>query len=627
MGYAILLATTITLAMVLGSTSGCAVDPGTAKSQKAQPGLVPRGKRDAIRNAMLTQASVGRRPNIVIILADDMGYADMGMFGGEIRTPNLDALAKQGVRFTNFYATATCSPSRAMLLSGTDNHIAGLGNMDEVVAPNQEGVPGYEGVLNDHVVAFPQLLKDAGYHTYMVGKWHLGKEPDKIPAARGFERDFTLLQGGGSYVDDTGLNARSPKSIFTQDGKYLRKLPKDYYATRTYTDKMIEFIESNRGDDKPFFAFVSHQAPHDPFTLPDDWLRRYKSQYDKGWDITRKQRLERMTELGIIPEGTKLAERMWFVPEASLLAPAPRALAGRKMELYAAMVENMDHHIGRLIDYLKRTGEFDNTLFIVFSDNGPEGTDLGAMLRGQKGSLDYLFHAINWSQTNPAAWGRPGSYVGCSAPWAQVQATPFRLYKGWLAEGGIRSPLVVSGAGVGRQPGSINHGLMHVMDVSATILDVAGVDHPSSYKGREVAPLQGKSWKAMLAGETDSPRGAEDWLGWELWANRAIRKGDWKLLWLHKPMGIADWELFNLSEDPGETRDLSVEHPEKKKELIALWDEYVKTNNVVMPSRHWFETLEDSLPVRVPVDEGWPPMNFKKPFVPPKHLIDEQSGY
>ncbi len=566
------------------------------------------------------------RPNIVLIVADDMGYADMGMFGGEIRTPNLDTLARQGVRFTNFYTSATCSPSRAMLLSGTDNHIAGLGNMDEVLAPNQKGIPGYEGILNHRVVAFPQLLKDAGYHTYMVGKWHLGKEPDKIPAARGFERDFTLLQGAGSYVDDTGLNARSPRSIFTQDGKYLTKLPKDYYATRTYTDKMIEFIESNRGDGKPFFAFVSHQAPHDPFCLPDDWLRRYEREYDQGWDITRKQRLPRMIELGIVPEGTQLAERMWFLPEATNIAPGPRALACRKMELYAAMVGNMDHHIGRLMEYLESIGEYDNTLFIFFSDNGPEGSDLGAMLRGQKGSLNYLFHAINWSQTHPAAWGRPGSYVCCGTPWAQVSATPFRLYKGWLAEGGIRSPLVVSGAGVRQSAGSINHGLMHIMDIAPTLLEIAGVDHPSSYRGREVAPLQGKSWKQTLAAEAESPRGPEDWLGWELWANRAIRQGDWKLLWLCKPMGIGDWELFNLREDPGEMQDLASEHPEKVRELSALWKEYVETNNVILPNRHWFQTLEDDLPPRVPVFEGWPPMNSKKPFVPPKELVDKESG-
>jgi arylsulfatase len=434
-----------------------------------------------------------------------------------------------------------------------------------------------------------------------------------------------MMQGGGSYFDDTGLMARSPKSIFTRDGKYLAKLPKNYYATRTFTDEMIEFIESDRGDGKPFFAYVAHQAPHDPYHLPNDWLRLYERDYDQGWDVIRKQRLERMVELGIIPAGTRLADRMWFLPDAANLAPGPRAMSARKMELYASMVENMDHHIGRLVEYLKSIDEYDNTLFIFFSDNGAEATDLGALLRGQAGSENYLFHAIKWSQTDPAAWGRRGSYASYGAPWAQVSATPFRLYKGWMAEGGIRAPLIISGAGVGRTPGSINDGLMHVMDVAATLLDIAGVDHPSSYNGREVEPMQGKSWKATLAGGAESPRGAEDWLGWELWGNRAIRKGDWKVLWLHKPMGIADWELFNLRDDPGETQDLSAEHPEKKAELVALWDEYVKRNNVIIPDRHMYESLEESLPVRVPVNEGWPPMNFERPFVPPKELVSEES--
>lgn len=460
----------------------------------------------------------------------------------------------------------------------------------------------------------------------MVGKWHLGKEPDKIPAARGFERDFTLLQGAGSYFDDTGLNARSPRSIFTRNGKYITELPGDYYATRTFTDEMVGFIESNRGDGKPFFAYVAHQAPHDPFHLPNDWLRLYEGDYDKGWGATREQRLKRMIELDILPADTRLAERMWFLPEAANLAPGARAMIARKMELYAAMVENMDHHIGRLADYLKSIDEYDNTLFIFFSDNGPEGTDLGAMLRGQAGSENFLFHAIKWSQTNPDAWGRAGSYVGYGAPWAQVSATPFRLYKGWMAEGGIRSPLVVSGAGVQRLAGSINDGVMHVMDVAATVLDVAGVDSPSSYEGREIAPMQGRSWKQTLAGSAESPRGPKDWLGWELWGNRAIRQGDWKLLWMHKPMGIADWELFNLSEDPGETRDLAGEHPKKKRELLALWNEYVTTNNVILPDRHMFESLEDVLPVRVPVSEGWPPMNFRKPYVPPSELVEKNGG-
>ena len=236
-------------------------------------------------------ADTSRRPNIVIILGDDMGFADMGSFGGEIRTPNLDALASDGVRFTNFYTHASCSPTRSVLLTGVDTHLNGLGNMDEWTAPNQRGAVGYEGYLNNRVVTLPQLLKDAGYHTYMVGKWHLGKAPDRIPAARGFERNFALLDGAGSYWDMWNFPGASPKSTFTEDGRYLTQLPKDYYATETYTDKMIGFIDANRGDGKPFFAYVAHQAPHDPYHLPKEWRNRHVGQYDRGWDAVREERI------------------------------------------------------------------------------------------------------------------------------------------------------------------------------------------------------------------------------------------------------------------------------------------------------------------------------------------------
>jgi len=283
--------------------------------------------------AVDAQENPPRRPNIVIILGDDLGFSDMGSFGGEIRTPNLDSLARDGVRFTNFYTHASCSPTRSMLLTGVDTHVNGLGNMSEWTAPNQKGVPGYEGYLNDRVVTLPQLLKDAGYHTYMVGKWHLGKEPDQIPAARGFERDFSLLDGAGSYWDMTNFTATTPQSLFTEDGRYLTRLPKGYYATKTYTDKLIGYIAANHGDGKPFFAYVAHQAPHDPYHLPLEWRTRHVGEYDKGWDAVRQARLKKQIELGITPADTQLAERMWFVPDPVLLAPATRALLGEKMEL------------------------------------------------------------------------------------------------------------------------------------------------------------------------------------------------------------------------------------------------------------------------------------------------------
>jgi len=572
-------------------------------------------------------ADTPRRPNIVIILGDDLGVSDIGAFGSEIKTPNLDSLANAGVRFTNFYTHASCSPTRSMLLSGVDTHVNGLGNMDEWTAPNQRGVSGYEGYLNNRVTTLPQVLKDAGYHTYMVGKWHLGKNPDQIPAARGFERDFSLLDGAGSYWDMTNFTAASPKSVFTEDGKYLTKLPKDYYATQTYTDKLISFIDANRDDGKPFFAYVSHQAPHDPYHLPKDWRNRHVGEYDRGWDALRQERLARQMEMGLVPAGTKLAERMWFLPDPQVLAPATRAVLGKKMELYAGMVENFDFHIGRLIDHLKAIGEYENTIFIVFGDNGAEGTDLFKMIAGTPGTRDYLFAAINWSQTHPNAWGDPGSYVAYGPMWAQVSMTPFSQYKGWLGEGGIRNALIVSGPAVQRPKGSINHGVMHVADIMPTLLEVAGASYPRTQGEVELPALMGKSWGPVLAGQAESPRNDSDYLAWELFGNHALRQGDWKIRWEYESLGKGDWELFNLATDVSERQDLAAAQPERVKAMVALWDEYVKTNNVILPSRSVFETLKDQLPPRVPDDPGYPPLIYKRQFVPPPDMLaDPNSG-
>ena len=566
--------------------------------------------------------AAARPPNIVIILGDDLGFSDLGCFGGEIRTPNLDSLAKDGVRFNQFYTHASCSPTRSMLLSGTDTHINGMGNMDEWTAPNQMGQPGYEGYLNNRVATLPQLLKDSGYHTYMVGKWHMGKQPDQIPAARGFERDFALLDGAGSYWDMRNFTATTPKSTYTEDGRYLKSLPKGYYATKTYTDKLISFIDSNRGDGKPFFAYVSHQAPHDPYHLPRDWRNRHVGEYDKGWDAVRAERLQRQKDMGLLPEGTELAERMWFVPDPIVLAPAARAILGKKMELYAGMVENMDHHVGRLIDHLKKIGEYDNTIFIVFGDNGAEGTDLFQMIAGSAGTANYLYASIAWSQTHPNAWGDPNSYVGYGPMWAQVSMTPFSQFKGYLAEGGIRNALIVSGPIVQLPKGSIQtSGFLHVADVMPTLLEVAGAQYPKTINGEKAPPLIGKSWVDVLAGKKESPRTGKDAMAWEVFGNRAVRQGDWKVRWQYKPFGTEEWELFNVAEDVAERHDLAAKHPDKVKQLVALWDEYAQENNVILPNRLISEGMERNMPVRYPVDAGFPPLIYKKQFVPPADMM------
>lgn len=567
-----------------------------------------------------------KKPNILLIVADDMGYSDLGSYGGEIKTPVLDTLANQGVRYTDFYVSPTCSVTRSMLLSGTDNHVAGLGNMGELNAPNQVGKPGYEGVLNKRVASVAELLQDNGYHTYMVGKWHLGLKPDQIPHARGFERDFSTLVGGGDHFDDGwNIEWQIPKMPYTEDGRPVKKLPEDFYSTKNYTDKTIQFIEEGRKDNKPFFAYMAYTAPHGPLQLPDDWLRRYKNRYDEGWDGIRQQRLARLQKLGIVDKGVNTAERLFLLPRSTMLTPAVRVMQGRTMELYAGMVEYMDDQIGRVFNYLKEIGEYDNTVVIFISDNGAEGNNLRAMVSGQMGSFGFLHAMNNFAEEGHNSLGRKGTFAEYGPAWAQVSMTPFRLYKGMLSEGGIRSPLIISGPGV-KGAGKLNKkAVLHVKDIKPTILELAGIKHPSTYKGRKIKPMQGKSWVAMLNGRTQSPRSSNDWLGWELFGNRAIRQGNWKISWLYEPFGSEDWQLFNLAKDIGEQNDLSNKYPKKRKQLIALWDEYVKTNGVVIGNRSPFEQMDQKLPDRVPDSDNFPPVRGME-AIPYKKLMKMMGG-
>jgi arylsulfatase A-like enzyme len=567
-------------------------------------------------------AQPNKRPNFLIIVADDMGYSDLGSYGGEINTPVLDKLAQQGVRYTDFYVAPTCSVTRSMLMSGTDSHIAGLGNMGELNAPNQAGKPGYEGVLNQRVATVASLMQDNGYHTYMAGKWHLGKKTDEIPHARGFERDFSTLVGGGDHFNDGwNINWQVPKMPYTEDGKPVNELPKDFYSTKNYTDKTIQFIDEGLGDGKPFFAYMAFTAPHGPLQVPDEWLRRYNHRYDEGWDTIRYERLARMQELGIVDKDTNTADRLFFLPRASALAIGARKIQGRKMEVYASMVEYMDDQIGRVFEYLKEIGEYDNTVVIFFSDNGAEGNDLRKMMAGRPGTAGYMHAVSNFAENGHNSIGRKGTYTEYGPAWAQVGMTPFRLYKGWVSEGGTRSPLIVSGPGV-QGSGELNkEAVLHVMDIVPTVLEMANVQHPSTFKGRKIEPIQGKSWAKMLAGTSQSPRTADDWLGWELFGNGAIRQGDWKITRLYEPVGTWDWQLFNLAEDLGEQNDLSDKFPEKRQELIALWDEYVEMNGVIIGSRSPFEGMEKALSVKVPEDDNYPPVRGME-AIPHKKLME-----
>lgn len=508
-----------------------------------------------------------QRPNILLIVADDAGYADLGSFGGEIETPNLDALAAVGVRFTQFMTSATCSPSRSMLLTGTDSHIAGLGNMAEFMAPNQAGNPGYEGYLNERVAPVAALLKDAGYDTFMAGKWHMGEEPEHWPAARGFNRDLTLIPGGGSHLDDM-WGAKGERQLYTYNGEPLKALRPGFHSSVDYTAAIIANIEETRNSGKPFFAYLALQAPHDPFQLPPEWQDRYSGRYDQGYEVVRADRIARMKALGILEPDATVFPRLPTVPAWTELSAEEQRQSARRMELYAGMVEHMDANIGSLVGYLKTTGIYDNTLIIFLSDNGPEGNN--------------MFPGPPWNNERFEDWGEAGTFIQYGPAWAQVSAGPFRMFKGFMSEGGIRGPMIIAGNGVAGG-GRISDALAHIMDVAATILDVASVTHPDTYAGKAVAPMQGRSLAPVLAEASASVRGPSDWLGWELFGNRAIRMGDWKLLWMCEPFGPGAWQLYDLGSDPGETVDLASQQPEITKQLVAHWEDYAAANKVILP--------------------------------------------
>lgn len=521
------------------------------------------------------------RPNILLIVADDLGYSDLGSFGGEIRTPNLDALAARGLRATDFHVAPSCSPTRSMLLTGTDNHIAGIGNMAEWTGPTQRGKPGYEGHLNERVTTIASRLRDAGYHTYMAGKWHLGDEPGQWPAARGFERDFSLLQGAASHWSDMlSLDPSEPKVTYTRNGERVKELPPDYYSSKALTDFIIESIDANARDGRPFFAYLAYQAPHGPLAVPDEWRDKYAGRYDRGYDVIRAERLERQKKLGVTDPHVVTFPRLPNIPAWDALTDEQRRLAARKMELYAAMVEYMDDQIGRLLEHLKATGEYDDTLIVFMSDNGAAGEDVAELMHKLSPAAGEWF--AKTFDNRPENWGRPRSCVEYGPSWAQIGSVPLRLYKGVVADGGIRAPLIVSGPGV-EHDGAVSHALLHVMDVVPTFLASAGIEDSSAKQGSTAVPLQGKSMWPLLAGRQQATRSDTDWLGWELFGNRAVRQGDWKLLYLAKAAGGKDdWELFDLKSDPAEMHDVSAKYPEKRTALLALWDEYVKRNGVIL---------------------------------------------
>jgi len=521
-----------------------------------------------------TATEAADRPNILLIAVDDMGYSDIGPFGSEIRTPSIDSLAKKGVKFTNFYVGPSCSPTRSMLFSGNDNHVAGLGNMHELLAPNQVGQPGYEGFLNDRVVSIASLLRIAGYHTYMAGKWHLGHEPDQDPSKRGFERVYTMLQGGTSHFDDEWMMYANYTPTYREDGVRTH-VPQGFYSTEFYADQIVKYMDEQK-DDQPFFAYLSFTAPHDPLHVPDEWLDLYKGQYDDGYNALRTERLARMKELGVVPDEADLGPWLKQVPQWEKLTAEQKKTEVRRMEIYAAMIENIDHHIGRVLQYLESSGKKKDTLVLFFSDNGANGFEMDSYPGTDEAWVEHN------SDNRFSNMGRRGSRIAQGPGWAQASSTPFHLFKNFLAEGGIRSPLIISGAGVAHQGETVD-GVAHVMDLAPTILELAGATYPATYNGKRVEQPRGKSIVPLLSKRSSAVRGPDEAIGWEYNNFKAIRIGDYKATWISKPWGQSEWQVFDLSVDPGESKDLSSLKPKLKQRLVDAWDEYAKSVGVVPP--------------------------------------------
>lgn len=521
-------------------------------------------------------AETPKRPNFLVIVADDLGFSDLGAFGGEIDTPNLDAIARQGVRFTGFHTAPTCSPTRSMLLSGTDNHRAGLGTMAELIAPNQKGKPGFEGYLRPQVATLAELLVSGGYRTLYSGKWHLGLTPAQDPSARGFQHSFAMLQGGHNHFGLGVSDDPAKGATYREDGRTLTRLPDNFYSSDTFASRLIDQIRATKaGPDgaKPFFAYLAFTAPHWPLQAPKEDIAKYRGRYDKGFEALRTRRLERQAELGLIDPAKPAHPLVLKKGGWDALSPEERRTAARDMEIYAAMVDRLDRNVGRVIEALKATGELDNTVILFLADNGAEGLDVAAT--EMAGIRDRAAAADNSFDNR----GSATSYIGYGPGWAQAATAPSRLYKAYATEGGTRTASFISHRDFARQ-GSIGGAYLSVADVVPTFLELAGVpDHQGSFQGRAVEPIRGKSWASWLAGKTERVYAPGDAVGTELFGSRALRQGDWKIT----DLGTGQWQLYNIADDPGETRDLSREHPERRAELIAQWQAYARDVGVVLP--------------------------------------------
>jgi len=495
-------------------------------------------------------------PNIVIILIDDAALMDLGVYGGEAQTPNIDALAARGAMFTQYRTSPLCSPTRAMLLTGLDNHLTGMATIPEVLPDEHKGQPGYIMALEPGVLTLADRLGQAGYRTLMSGKWHLGEAAAEMPNRHGFQRSFALAASGADNWKDKSYMPYYRDAPWWEDGVEVG-LPDEFYSSEFIVDKMVEYLDET-DDTTPFFAYLPFQAIHIPVQAPTEFIEKYRGVYDQGWHVLRQARYERAQSLGLIPDGVPLGP----MPEGSRnwheLTADQRTLYSAMMEVNAAMLDAMDFHIGRFIDHLKATGAYENTVFIVASDNGPEFN---------AGDSDWRLAAFRWMNgyhIDPDRAGQIDSWGFIGPEWANAAASPGGLYKFYATEGGIRSPLIISGPGL--KPTRIDSPAM-VTDIAPTLLEWVGATYDES-------TMTGRSLMPVLKGEVRSVYGPDDIRAIEVSGNSALYKGDYKITRSVPPVGDGQWRLFNMIEDPNETNDLSALEPETMADLLASYAQY-----------------------------------------------------
>ena len=538
------------------------------------------------------QAQTEDPPNIVIILIDDAALMDIGVYGGEAQTPHMDALAARGAMFLQYRTSPLCSPTRAMLLTGLDNHLTGVATIPEVLPKEHKGQPGYTMALEPGVLTLADRLGEAGYRTLMSGKWHLGESADEMPDKHGFQRSFSLAASGADNWQDKSYMPYYQDAPWWEDGKEVG-LPEDFYSSEFIVDKMIEYLGETDAD-KPFFAYLPFQAIHIPVQAPAEFTANYDGVYDEGWDVLREKRHQRAQELGLFPQGAPIAPMADDARPWASLTEDERALYTAMMEVNAGMMEAMDFHIGRFVAHLQAEGQYENTIFVIASDNGPEFN------RGDNDKRLSLWRHLNGYHIDPARAGLVGSWGFIGPEWANAAASPGALYKFYATEGGIRSPLIIAGPGL--DPSIVESPAM-VSDIAPTLLD--WVDAPAAPDTAK--PITGRSLLPVLRGEVASVYGPDDIRAIEVSGNSALYKGDYKITRSMPPAGDGTWRLFNMVTDPGETRDLSSIEPDVLADLLAAYATYAQEMGVLeMPEGyHSLEQILDNSMPRLLAQYGW----------------------